>query len=123
MKKIAVIGIGRVGLPLGLTLAESGYRVYGIDIRVDFITQLLKAKLPFIEKGARPLLKKHLNKNFFPTADYSIVKVCDYIILTLGTPVDENMNPSMVQIDNALNSLKPYDKSKFLLSIEHYCLR
>ncbi|PIU02056.1 nucleotide sugar dehydrogenase [Candidatus Shapirobacteria bacterium CG09_land_8_20_14_0_10_49_15] len=108
MKSVAIIGIGRVGLPLGLAFAESGHKVYGVDIRVDVLAQLNKGEMPFIEKGALPLLKKHLHKKFVPTADYSTVKNCDYIVLTLGTPVDENMNPSMAQIDSALNSLKEY---------------
>lgn len=108
MKKIAIIGIGRVGLPLGLAFAESGYKVFGVDVRPDIITTLKNGKMPFIEKGGLLLLKKHIDKNFIPTIDYSLAKDCDYIILTLGTPVDENMNPSMTQINSALNSLKRY---------------
>lgn len=110
MKKIAVIGIGRVGLPLSLVLAEAGFKVFGIDINEDLINTLNQGEMPFLEEGAPPLLKRHIHKNFIPTHSFSVAQNCDYIILTLGTPVDENMNPSLVQIDSALTSLKNYLK-------------
>lgn len=110
MKKIAVIGIGRVGLPLSLVFAEVGFKVFGIDVNENLIKTLNRGKMPFLEEGAPPLLKKHLNKNFTPSNSFSVAKNCDYIILTLGTPVDENMNPSLIQIDSALTSLKNYLK-------------
>jgi UDP-N-acetyl-D-mannosaminuronic acid dehydrogenase len=106
--KIAVIGIGRVGLPLALVFAESGFISYGLDVNQDLIESLKKRKMPFFEKGGSELLKKHTSKNFFPTKDFSVVKNCQYIILTLGTPVDENMNPSYVQINSALKTLMPF---------------
>lgn len=106
--KVAVIGIGRVGLPLALMLAEDDFFVYGLDIDQKKITQLKEGVMPFIEKGAGKLLKKHVNKNFRPTIDNSVVSDCQYIIMTLGTPVDENMNPVYKQIDDALKAIMPF---------------
>ena len=60
--KTTVLGIGRVGLPLALFLAEKKQTVYGIDVdlkKVDFISG---GRMPFIEEGAPALLKKHLGK-------------------------------------------------------------
>ena len=109
-KTIAILGIGRVGLPLALVFADKGFKVYGIDVNREMITLLKKGKMPFIEEKAGTLLKKHINKNFIPTSDSSIVGKSDYVILTLGTPVDDNMNPSLIQIDSALKSISPYLK-------------
>lgn len=109
-KTIAILGIGRVGLPLALVFADKGFKVYGIDVNQKMISLLKKGKMPFIEKGAGALLKKHVNKNFIPISDSSIVGKSDYVILTLGTPVDDNMNPSLVQIDTVLKSISPYLK-------------
>lgn len=71
--------------------------------------------MPFIEKGADLLLKKYINKSFFPTTEYDVITKVDIAILTLGTPIDENMNPVYNQIDSALNSMKPYLKKNQLL--------
>src|SRR3990167_3818794 len=102
IKKIAVIGVGRVGLPLAIFLADHSHRVFGIDVDQGKINFISKGQMPFLEEGAGPLLKKYLDKNLFFTTDFSKISQADVIILTLGTPVDENMNPSLVQIDKAL---------------------
>src|SRR3990170_1112629 len=103
-----VVGIGRVGLPLALFLAHKGYKVYGIDVDSDKVALISSGKMPFLEEGASALLKKHLNKSFFVSSDFKNIAAVKTIILTLGTPVDENMNPSLVQIDKALELARPY---------------
>lgn len=107
---IALIGVGRVGLPFALVLAEKSYKVYGIGRSEKKIEILNKGKMPFREKHAAKLLKKHIGKNLQFTTNYEVITKCDYIILTLGTPVDENMNPIMDQIITAVNSAKKYFK-------------
>lgn len=112
---VAVVGIGRVGLPLALFLAARGHVVWGLDVDEEKVNLILKKQMPFFEEGAPALLKKFLNKSFFATCDFSNISKAKVVILTLGTPVDENMNPSLVQIDRALISLKPYLKKGQLL--------
>ena len=114
-KKIAVIGVGRVGLPLTIFLADRNHQVFGIDVDGRKINFISKGKMPFLEEGAGPLLKKYLGKTLFFTTDFSKISQADVIILTLGTPVDENMNPSLVQIDKALAVSTPYFKRNQLL--------
>lgn len=109
-KNIAVIGIGRVGLPFALVLADEGFKVFGIGRDSVKIQRIKDGQMPFIEKDGEKLLKKYVNKNFFPTTDYSQVSQCEYIILTLGTPIDENMNPIYDQINSALSGISPYLK-------------
>jgi UDP-N-acetyl-D-mannosaminuronic acid dehydrogenase len=107
---IAVIGIGRVGLPLAIVLADKGFNVFGIgrdQKKMDFINS---GKMPFMEKGAKSLLAKSVGKNFIATTDFSYIAKSDYIFLTLGTPIDENMNPVYDQIDSAINSIKEFLK-------------
>lgn len=114
-EKVAVIGVGRVGLPLAIFLADKGHTVWGLDIDQEKISLISKGNMPFMEERAEILLKKHLNKSLQFSTDYSKIADANVIILTLGTPVDENMNPSMVQIDNALKSASKYFKSNQLL--------
>ncbi len=114
-KKVAVIGIGRVGLPLALTIASKNYFVFGVDRDIEKADIINKGKMPFIEHGAKALLKKTKGKNFIATTDYSVVKQCSVIIITLGTPIDENMNPVFTQIESAIETMKPYLKRGQLL--------
>lgn len=101
---VSVIGIGRVGLPFALVIANEGYKVYGIGRSQDKIELLKKGRMPFIEEG-KDLLKLHVNSSFFPTTSYESVRKSDIIILTLGTPIDENMNPVLNQIDTVIDSI------------------
>jgi len=115
-KSVSVIGLGRVGLPFALYLAEKEYEVQGIDIDQAKINLLSKKSLPFLEEGAQQLLNKYLNKSFYISSDFSKVSNTKVLILTLGTPVDENMNPSLVQIDEAITKLTPYlNKDQLLI--------
>ena len=114
-ENICIIGLGRVGLPLSLAFAEAGFRVFGIDIDVNVIKKLEQKQMPFMEKGAENLLKKHTNTNFFPTNDYKFINDSEYIIITLGTPVDEHLNPNYDQIENILPILKRYIKKDQLI--------
>lgn len=112
---VSVIGIGRVGLPLALFLAEKDKIVYGLDIDQEKVNTISKGIMPFMEEGASQLLKKHISKNFIPSTNFTNVSKSQVIILTLGTPVDDNMNPSLVQIDKTLTNIKPYLKKGQLL--------
>jgi len=111
---VTVIGIGRVGLPLALVLADNGFKVYGIDKNEEYIKKLDKGVMPFREQGIN-VLKKHIGKSFFPTTSYDIIKTSDVIILTLGTPIDENMNPMFNQIESALYEMFPFIKKGQLI--------
>lgn len=105
---VSVVGIGRVGLPLALFLAERGATVYGIDVDQEKINILNRRQMPFMEDGAQDLLTKHIGKSLKVTTDFANIAKSKIIILTLGTPVDENMNPSLVQIDRALAVARPH---------------
>lgn len=105
---VAVIGIGRVGLPMALILADKGFSVYGIGRDENKIKKINSGTMPFMEKGAPAILKRVKGRNFLATVDYSHVSQCNFIVLTLGTPIDENMNPVFSQINSAITSMKKH---------------
>src|SRR3989344_8080429 len=88
---VAVVGLGRVGLPLALFLASKGHHAYGIDVDQEKVNTVARGQMPFMEDGAPELLKKHVNKTLHATTDFASISKSKIIILTLGTPVDENM--------------------------------
>ena len=112
---VAVVGVGRVGLPLAIFLADRGHQVIGLDVNEERISLMSHGNMPFVEEGADSLLKKHVNKNLFFSTDFAHIAKSKVIILTLGTPVDENMNPSLVQIDKALETARHHFSAGQLL--------
>lgn len=114
-KNVSVIGVGRVGLPLAIFLADEGFKVYGVGKTKDKADTLNKGIMPFMEKGAAPLLRKYINKKLFFSVDYNCIEISDVVILTLGTPVDENMNPVLDQINDCLDAMMPLLKKNQLV--------
>jgi UDP-N-acetyl-D-mannosaminuronic acid dehydrogenase len=106
--KAAVVGIGRVGLPLAIFFASKGVYTYGIDVDAKKIDMLREGKAPFREKGMEEALAKVNGKDFKATMDFSKIADSDYVVLTLGTPVDEHMNPDYTQLEAALGSMKQH---------------
>lgn len=102
MKTATIVGLGRVGLPLALYLSEKGYLVYGVEKDKSKIQKLLKGTMPFMEEGGEEILKKFVNDKFLPTLSFAPIRSSNVIIITLGTPVDENMNPDFEQLESAL---------------------
>ena len=110
MTVAAVVGIGRVGLPLALFFASKGVKTYGVDIDGAKVAGLRAKRLPFIEEGAQAVLERTAGTAFIPTTDFAALHDANIIFLTLGTPVDEFMNPDFSQIERALASMLPHIK-------------
>ncbi|MBF0479014.1 MAG: nucleotide sugar dehydrogenase [Candidatus Omnitrophica bacterium] len=86
-------GLGHIGLPLGISLANAGMKVVAYDINKTAIKTIADGKIPFIEAGAEDILRKTLNKNFFISSDKKVIRQAHYIMVVIGTPVDEYLNP------------------------------
>ncbi len=103
-EKVAVIGLGRVGLPHALVLADSGYVVYGVDVDKDVIEKLLRKEAPFYEPGMLDLIRRHVGKRFYPTTDMrSAVREADVVSINIGTRVYGHYK---TDISNLLTLLK-----------------
>lgn len=86
-------GVGHVGLPLGISFAHFGKRVMLYDIDEKTIHTVLQGKMPFIEIGAEQILKSVLGKNLFISSDKQVISDSYFVIMVMGTPVDEHLNP------------------------------
>jgi len=104
-KVVSVVGGGgHVGLPFCLVLANYGYQVYGIEINESANKLIMKGKMPFIEERGEEYLKNALHKGTLTmSADVSKIEESDILIITLGTPIDENLNPRISQLTQWIN--------------------
>src|SRR5437899_8145409 len=106
---VVVGGCGHVGLPLALSLAHSGYRVGIDDIDAAKIEQVRSGSVPFLENGAEDLLRKLLPTGRLELAsDPRLLAHTDTVILVIGTPIDEFMNPSVRIFDRVVDDLIPH---------------
>ncbi|MBI3416690.1 MAG: nucleotide sugar dehydrogenase [Verrucomicrobia bacterium] len=101
-------GLGHVGLPLGLAFAESGARVTLFDTNTEALAHVRQRKMPFVEYAAEPILQAVLGRNLELTADVCDVAKARHIIIAVGTPVDEYLNPKLKALLDLFALLRPH---------------
>ena len=114
---VIVGGLGHVGLPLGIAFAAKGKKVCLYDVDEKKAEQVRQGEMPFIEYGAEPILKEVLdNKNLEISLDINCVSRAKYVIVAIGTPIDEYMNPKTRQFLEFFDNLKKYlDSSQTII--------
>lgn len=109
---VSIVGLGYVGLTLGLTLADLGFKVIGVDSNKKVVKQLKNKKSHIHERGIETLLNMHLNKNFF-IQDKFENNDSDVYVICVGTPVNEQGRVNTEALKNALqyitNTIKKDD--------------
>ncbi len=106
---VIVGGCGHVGLPLALSLADCGYTVGINDIDQAKIDQVMSGHAPFRETGADELLAKLLPTGRLELSrDPAMLRRTRTVILVIGTPIDEFMNPSVRIFERVLDELTPH---------------
>jgi UDP-N-acetyl-D-mannosaminuronic acid dehydrogenase len=102
-------GGGHVGLPLSLALADAGLRVCVYDINEETIERIERGEMPFLETGAEELLAKVLPTGRLAlTSDPSALRGAPVVIVVIGTPIDEFLNPSMTLFDRVIDQMAPH---------------
>jgi len=101
-------GAGHVGVPLVLALVEAGLRVNVNDLNKDSLEALHAGRLPFIEHGAENVLSKALvNQRLVFTHASDRISTGGPVIITIGTPVDEFLNPVRKVVQDCVDALLP----------------
>ncbi len=105
---VAVVGIGRVGLPLALSFADRGLRVIGVDNDPARLGAVREGRMPFEEPGAQELLDRlHGTERLTLTDRVADAAAARHIVLTLGTPSFSHIEIDMRDIRSALDDLLP----------------
>jgi UDP-N-acetyl-D-mannosaminuronic acid dehydrogenase len=101
-------GAGHVGIPLVLALAEAGLRVNVNDLNKESLDTLEAGRLPFIEHGADSVLSKALiNKRLIFTHSSDRISTGGPVIVTIGTPIDEFLNPVRKVVQDCIDAMLP----------------
>jgi UDP-N-acetyl-D-mannosaminuronic acid dehydrogenase len=106
---VVVGGLGHVGLPLGLIFAQKGLKVCLYDVDIEKAKTVKEGKMPFIEYGAEPILNDVLkNGKLEISSDIGNVSKGKYVVIAIGTPVDEYLNPKTRAFLEFFEDLKKY---------------
>lgn len=108
-QKIAVIGLGYVGLPLARLFATK-YHVTGFDIKKERIEELKKGIDSTFEVDNQQLKQVIIDdfqneKGLYLTTDKNDIKQCNYYIVTVPTSVDKNNRPVLKPLLNASKTI------------------
>ena len=102
-------GCGHVGLPLAITFASAGLSTVIYDINEKSVSRVARGRMPFLERGAEPKLKQTLkNKKLLVSNDPQVISESENIIIIIGTPIDEFLNPRLQDIHRTLKELQRY---------------
>ncbi|MEW5850743.1 MAG: nucleotide sugar dehydrogenase [Myxococcota bacterium] len=106
---VAIVGgCGHVGLPLGMAFANKGFQVDLLDLSVERVNSVNEGRMPFKERGADELLPQLLRASKLKaTTDAGVLKRAGVVIVTIGTPVGDFLDPQVNPFNRAMRQLIP----------------
>ncbi len=116
--RIAVFGLGYVGLPTALAFSSKGFKVIGVDINEKIVSKLNRGESHIPELNLEERLKNSIkNKRFIATTNGTdAVRNSDITIICVPTPIDENKNPDLSYVYKALSTIsKGLSKNKLII--------
>src|SRR5215212_3317317 len=105
---VAVIGLGRIGLPLALSFADHDLDVIGVDKQAAVLESVESGRMPFQETGTQELLERVLaGGRLEVTREVQRAAEADHIVLTLGTPALSHIEIDIADIRSVIDDLLP----------------
>jgi UDP-N-acetyl-D-mannosaminuronic acid dehydrogenase len=113
---VAIIGCGRVGLPLALAFADNGLETIGIDVDAERLGALQDGRMPFEEPEAQEALARtSASGKVTWSSQVTDAAEADAIVITLGTPSFAHIEIDLRQIQSVLDDLLPVLREEQLL--------
>ena len=104
VKRVGVVGLGYVGLPLAMAFAEAGLHVVGIETDSEKVTAL-NSRDPYVEEVSSENLRHLVSSGMLRiTEDYAALAEVEAVVICLPTPLDEHREPDLsILISGAQN--------------------
>src|SRR6185312_14482763 len=115
--RIGVIGLGYVGLPLSLLLAEAGFKVTGFDIDSKKVTEL-EAGRSYIFRISAEEIQGARAHGFTATTDFAHLSDMDAVIMCVPTPLTEHREPDLSYVENTAKTAAPWIREGQLVVLE-----
>lgn len=115
---VAIVGMGYVGLPHALEIANAGMKVIGLDILQNRIDALNRGESHIQDVAGDDLKKIIAAGKFCATADFSLIGQAEVIIICVPTPLDKHKIPDISYIVNSAREIKKYLRAGQLVILE-----
>jgi len=115
--RVAIIGMGYVGLPLALLYSERGFIVTGFDIDQRKVSTLNNGG-SYIFRITAPEIQQARQQGFTATSDYSQLESMDAVIICVPTPLNEYHEPDLSYITGTAESIAPHLRPGHLVVLE-----
>lgn len=115
--RVCVVGGGgRAGLPLTLAFARAGLCADVYDVSAERVAEVNAGRMPFAEPGTPELLREMLAAGrVCATTDPAVVRRAENVVIIVGTPIDEFLNPSMTQLAACVAQIAPHVMPRALI--------
>lgn len=118
MKKVAIVGLGYVGLPLALQFCRSGACVTGIDIDAEKVTAIKQGRSYIKHILGASIQEQIASGRLDATTDFSAAEQVDAVIICVPTPLNKNREPDISFIVETGRQLAPHLRKGVLVSLE-----
>lgn len=118
MKKIAIVGLGYVGLPLALQFSRSGARVIGIDIDAAKVLALNESRSYIKHISGESIREQMASGHMSATTDFSVITSVDAVIICVPTPLNKNREPDISYIVETGKEIAPFLRKGVLVALE-----
>ena len=116
--RVAVIGLGYVGLPLALLYAKNGLSTTGFDIDPAKIEKLAKGESYIHHIPSQPISAEVSRGMFKATADFTKLREADAIIICVPTPLDHHREPDLSFVEGTAEGIRPHLQRGQLVVLE-----
>ena len=116
--RLAVIGLGYVGLPLAIEFAKAGFTVYGIDVDAGKIAQLKKGRSYVGDVASSDVAQAIRQGRFVPTTDFAVLKRADTVNICVPTPLNKTKDPDVSYIVAAADEVARHLRKGQLVILE-----
>ena len=115
---ITVVGVGYVGLPLGVVLAETGFKVNGLDTSPARVTELTRGESPIVDISSDRLKKQVDDGKFEPTLEASVLGESDIVFICVPTPLSLHKRPDTSFIESAAHTIAKHLHAGMMVILE-----
>jgi UDP-N-acetyl-D-glucosamine dehydrogenase len=115
--RVAIIGLGYVGLPLALLFCEAGFKVTGFDIDTTKVVALNEGR-SYIQRIPPAEIAAARTTGFSATTDFSLLSGCDAVLICVPTPLARDHEPDLSFVQHTVEAIAPHTHPGQLIVLE-----